>query len=430
MRNWLLAQLQNRAKRVLAQKKPKVVAITGSMGKTTAREAISIVLDSQFHVRAASKNYNNELGVPLSILGLESPGRSFWSWLKVLYGPLALNDYPSVLVLEFGADHPGDIGQLCELAPPQVGVLTGISTIHAEYFRDLEELAKEKALIISALPADGVAVLNVDDGRVASLLPTTAARVITYGSRGGDWSARNLNLQTRFDTSFGPGEVFAVTTAEVVQGEAVIGELQLKNCLGYAPVLACLSALAVGSAMGVDPAQAIAALNEKFEPVAGRLRPLPGIKGSLIIDDSYNAAPAAMLNALDLLRSFTPATEQDRRIAVLGQMAELGQYTEQEHRSIGLRVAESADLFVAVGEAMRAAQTSAVEAGLDPASIIWFPSASEAGRYLDQNIKAGDILLVKGSQSTRMEKVVKEIMAEPLRAGELLVRQDEKWLQS
>jgi len=161
----------------------------------------------------------------------------------------------------------------------------------------------------------------------------------------------------------------------------------------------------------------------------GRLNPIAGIKGSLIIDDSYNAAPLAMQNGLDVLKSFSLSTDDDRRIAVLGQMAELGQYTENEHRLIGMKVAECADLFLAVGENMRIAVESAKESGLDPNAIEWFANSEEAGRYLDREVKTGDIVYVKGSQSTRMEKVVKDIMAEPARADEILVRQDEKWLK-
>jgi UDP-N-acetylmuramyl pentapeptide synthase len=428
MRNWVIRQLQQRARRILDQKKPTIIAVTGSMGKTSAKQAIELVLATKHHVRGNKKNFNNELGVPLTILGVDSPGRSVGGWLKVLYGPLA-NDYPEMLVLEFGADHPGDIAALCELAPPKVGVVTGLSTVHAAYFKDVDELTLEKSKIISCLPADGFAILNADDPKVAAMSSATSARTMTYGSRSGDWSIQNLRLQTRRNESFDPGEMFALTLCDVVQNGIVVGELRLTNCLGYAPVMACLAGIVVGQEFGVLPSEAIAALNKNFRPVAGRLNPLPGIKGSLIIDDSYNAAPAAMLGALELLKMFTPGEEQDRRIAVLGQMAELGQYTQQEHRMIGLRAAEAVDLLVAVGPEMQIAVESAKEAGMEAAHIEWFATADEAGRFLDRIIQQGDVVLVKGSQSTRMEKVVKQIMAEPLRAEELLVRQDAKWLK-
>jgi UDP-N-acetylmuramoyl-tripeptide--D-alanyl-D-alanine ligase len=181
--------------------------------------------------------------------------------------------------------------------------------------------------------------------------------------------------------------------------------------------------------MGVSVADAIKTLSNKYHASAGRLNPIAGIKGSLIIDDSYNAAPAAMQNGLEALRIFRLTEDDNRKIVALGSMAELGQYSDQEHRLIGMKVAEVADVFVAVGENMRVAVDAAIEAGMYREAIEWFATSEEAGRYLDREIQEGDIVYVKGSQSSRMEKVVKDIMAEPLRASELLVRQEEKWLK-
>jgi UDP-N-acetylmuramyl pentapeptide synthase len=173
---------------------------------------------------------------------------------------------------------------------------------------------------------------------------------------------------------------------------------------------------------------AAAALSKQLEPVSGRLRPLAGIKGSLILDDSYNAAPASVVAGLEALQQFTPGEEYDRRIAALADMAELGTLSEQEHRAIGTLVATTADLFVAVGPQMRFAIEAAEAAGMDKNKIEWFKDSVEAGRYLDRIIEKGDVVLVKGSQSQRMEKAVKDIMAEPGRAAEFLVRQEEAWL--
>jgi UDP-N-acetylmuramoyl-tripeptide--D-alanyl-D-alanine ligase len=157
------------------------------------------------------------------------------------------------------------------------------------------------------------------------------------------------------------------------------------------------------------------------------MNPLPGIKGSLIIDSTYNAAPASMMAALDVLREFHPM-ESARRIAVLGHMAELGMYHDQEHRLVGLKVAElGVDVLVTIGELSRAIRSAAIEAGLPQEHTHHFDSPIETGRWLDGEIRKGDIVLVKGSQSARTEKVVKDIMAQPLRASELLVRQSSYW---
>ncbi|MDP2631709.1 MAG: Mur ligase family protein [Candidatus Uhrbacteria bacterium] len=430
MKALVMKMIQNRAKAILAKFKPKVIAITGSIGKTSTKEAIALVLKDEMSVRVAKKNYNNEFGVPLTILGEVSPGKSIMGWLGVLFRSYSIKSFPDVLILEFGADHPGDIEALCELAPPSVGVITGLSNIHAEFFESSEALAEEKSQLAMCLPSDGIVVLNADDHRVSQMSRETKALVRTFGIKSDDISMSELRISTRRDEEFDPGELFAITSLDVMKSNSKVGELKLRNCLGYAPAMACLAAITVADALGVSIDFAITELNREFQPSPGRLNPIAGIKGSLIIDDSYNAAPAAMINGLDILKIFSPGEEQDRRIAALGSMAELGQYSDQEHRQIGFRVAEVADVFIAVGENMRIAVESAKEAGMHSDSIEWFATSEEAGRYLDRFVQQGDIVYTKGSQSSRMEKVVKELMAEPLRAEELLVRQGENWQKS
>jgi UDP-N-acetylmuramoyl-tripeptide--D-alanyl-D-alanine ligase len=186
-----------------------------------------------------------------------------------------------------------------------------------------------------------------------------------------------------------------------------------------------LAAITVARHFGVSDDEILSSLSKiKREP--GRMNPIPGIKGSLILDSSYNAAPASVQSALEVLGEFNSA-EGARRIAVLGYMAELGKYSEQEHRMIGMRAQEAGvDLLVTVGEVARDIRRGAIEAGLREDQTQHFSNSVEAGRWLDSQIKKGDIILVKGSQSVRMERVVKDIMAEPSRAEELLVRQDWK----
>ena len=428
MKKFIISLLQKRAKVVLDKFKPRVVAITGSVGKTSAKQAIALVLSTKYKIRTAEKNFNNEIGVPLTILGMKSPGRNPFGWLTLFWKSYFIKTYPEMLILEYGADHPGDIKNLCDLASPDVAIITGISPVHAEFFKDIDHLADEKSEIIKRLPDNGVAILNGDDKRVLTM-QTLYQSFMTYGTKETDIQADEITLSTRLDDHFSPGELFIKTHAVIKLKDKEVGRLELKNAIGYASVLACLSALTVADHFGISFAMAIQKLNSDFRAMPGRLNPIAGIKGSLIIDDSYNAAPLAMQNGLDVLKSFSLSTDDDRRIAVLGQMAELGQYTENEHRLIGMKVAECADLFLAVGENMRIAVESAKESGLDPNAIEWFANSEEAGRYLDREVKTGDIVYVKGSQSTRMEKVVKDIMAEPARADERLVRQDEKWLK-
>jgi len=426
MKKFIQKLVQVKARRVVKKFKPRIVAITGSVGKTSTKNAIAAVLKTKFDVRVAEGNYNNEFGVPFAILGVESPGRSILGWLKILLK--SEKHFPQVLVLEFGADKPGDILALCELVVPEVGAVTAITPVHVEnYGSDIEKLAAEKRKLIESLPANGLAVLNADDELVRGFASASKAPVVTYGFNSGDVRGSEQILETLEDFSFEPRETFATTKFNLVFKMDSIG-VELKNALGRGQVLAALSAFAVGDYFGVSSEEIIKALSN-LEPIAGRLRPLAGIKGSLIIDDSYNAAPASVSVALKVLSAFEPR-ENRRRIAVLGDMGELGTYSEAEHRNIGLQAATVADLLFCVGEKSRDLAAGAREAGMDPEKIREFSSSVEAGRHLDTEIKQGDIVLIKGSQSMRMEKVVKDVMAEPLRAGELLVRQYGKWLES
>jgi len=430
MKQFLIKQLQNAARRAIEQHKPTIVAVTGSYGKTSTKEAIATALGVKYRVRTSQKNFNNEIGVPLTILGESSPGRSLVGWLSLLWRTRSVKEMPEVLVLEFGADRPGDIQALCELAPPTIGVVTGISSVHAEFFADMDALINGKAALLRALPPDGLAVINTDDPKTADMLEGVMAPVRRYGaSDRADVRATSIALSTRLDDDFNVGETFAVTTATAEAGGHPVGELRLQDAIGYAPILSCIAALTVGDHLNVSMSDAIVALNKQVHALPGRLRPLAGIKGSLIIDDSYNAAPAAIAHGLEVLKQFTPGERGDRRIAALGQMAELGTYDEQEHRFIGMQVAQCADLFIAVGERMAPAIDAAQEAGMDPQYVVSFATSEEAGRYLDAHIQEGDVVYVKGSQSARMEKVVKDVMAEPERASELLVRQEAKWMR-
>ncbi|HAL50507.1 MAG: Alanine racemase [Candidatus Uhrbacteria bacterium GW2011_GWD2_41_121] len=429
MKNLIIYLLRSRAKSILSKFNPKIVAITGSVGKTSAKEAIALVLSAKYKVRTAKKNYNNEFGVPLTILGEKSPGKNPFGWLALFWRSYWVKDFPQVLVLEYGIDKPGDMDKLCALARPNVAVVTGISTVHAANFQSVHSLAGEKAKLAQCVLQGGCVILNEDDEKVRAMEENANERVVKYGSRSIENTFNNMELETRVDAHFSVGETFIVTRSEITISGEVYGTLELNNMIGYAPLMSALCALTVARQMDVNVTLAMQKITKELCPVPGRLNPIAGIKGSLIIDDSYNAAPAAMQNGLEALRAFTLLEGKDRKIAALGQMAELGQYTKQEHRLIGMKVAEVADVFVAVGESMRVAVEAAEEAGMYKEAIEWFATSEEAGRYLDREIQEGDIVYVKGSQSSRMERVVKDLMAEPLRASELLVRQEEKWLR-
>jgi len=424
MKKIIQSLIQLKAKRLVLKHQPRVVAITGSVGKTSTKNAIAAVLKTKFDVRVAEENYNNEFGVPLAILGEKSPGSSVLGWLNILLKHE--KHFPQVLVLEFGADHLGDITALCRLVQAEVGVITTITPVHIEnYGSDLDKLVAEKRVLVESLLANGLAVLNGDDERVRTFALASKAPVVTYGFNACNVQGSDYLIGTRDDFSFDPGEVFATANFNV-RSNKTSSQIVLNNVLGKGLVYSSLAAIAVGEHFGLTSEEILPALAQ-LEPDKGRLRPLPGIKGSLIIDDSYNAAPASVSLALKVLSIFEPR-ENRRRIAVLGDMGQLGTLSEAEHRNIGLQASNVADLLVCVGEKAREIAAGAREAGMDPTRILEMSSPEDAGRHMDTEVKQGDIILIKGSQSMRMEKVVKDLMAEPLRAGEFLVRQYGKWL--
>lgn len=415
------------SRRVLNQHKPVIIAVTGSVGKTSTKEAIATVLRSKFNVRTARKNFNTEIGVPLTILGIEQP-KSKVGWLVILlqafyksyWSNKTNRTYPSHLVLEFGADRPGDIAHLCRLAPPSVGVITAITHVHVANYPSFETLVAEKAELVKALPRDGLAVLNADEELVMAMATTTHAEVVTFGfGPDSEVDGEGYHLERE------PSVATCFTVHDRRTGEQT--EVVLKNAIGIHQAYDALAAIAVGVRFGISLGEAAEALKSYASP-PGRLKPIAGIKGSLLLDDSYNAAPSSTKAALDVLKQFSPG-ENGRRIAALGHMAELGSYTEEMHREIGWRAAEcGVDLLVCSGEMAADICRGAKEAGMRDEQMVTAKNPEEAGRYLDHEVRKGDVVLIKGSQSARMEKVTKDLLAEPNRANELLVRQEDEWL--
>ncbi len=418
--------ITKKAKKLIEQHKPIIITITGSVGKTSTRKTIAHVLSKKFNVGTTIENYNNEFGVPLSILGKKSPGKSVFGWLGILFSKQ--KKLPQVYVLELGIDHPGDMKHLCSIVNPDIAVFTAVSPVHLEFFPSIDALVEEKAYMLECVNEGGLAILNADDPRVMGAAKHAKVDHKTFGfSQTAQIRASEFKLETRDDFSFEPGEQFSEIHARI-DTEENTGELILANALGRVSVLSALAAFAVGEHLGMSLPEMIDAVRDvKQEP--GRMNPIPAIKGALILDSSYNAAPASMASSLEVLSSFG-VKENTKRIAVLGHMAELGPQTEQEHRVLGMRVAEhGVDMLVAVGERSKDTIHGAVEAGMSESSTHFFETSEEAGRFLDREINKGDVILVKGSQSARMEKVVKDIMAEPQRAKELLVRQKGKWIK-
>lgn len=429
LKKLLQAILKIFAVKILAKYRPEVVAVTGSVGKTSTKEAIYAVLAPTYRVRRNQKNYNNEIGIPLAIIGAEAGGRSILKWLLVFLKALGLliapdKNYPKILVLEMGADHPGDIKYLTGLAPIKIAVVTAVAPVHLEYFKTLEEVAREKSNLVKNLPKTGFAILNYDDKLVLAMKEKTNAQVLTFGLlAGADILGSEISISHEVDYQ-DVSTIQGISFKLNYQGSLV--PVLLPKVVGQHLVYTALAAIAVGLAYGLNLHAMIESL-KKFEPPKGRMNIILGVKNTLLIDDTYNSSPLAAAKALHQL-SLINFNNYHKKYAVLGDMLELGDFTEQAHQELGQAVVEhKIDYLVAVGEKSRDIVRGAIKRGMAKDDCFSFARAEEAGRFLQPRISDGDLLLIKGSQGMRMEKIVKELMAEPWRAEELLVRQGKEW---
>ncbi len=347
----------------------KVIGITGSVGKTTAKEVIASVLSRRYNTLKTEKNLNTEIGVPLTLLRLRAEHER--------------------AVLELGMYVPGDIGLLARIARPEVGVVTNVSPVHLERVRSFGRIVAGKAELVEALPADGLAVLNGDDARVTAMSRRMRARTVLFGTSE-QCDVRGTAVQSRGLDGFS----FRLHHA----GESVDVDCPLA---GRHHVYPALAASAVALNDGMTLSEIAEALHEVRLDL--RLTVRQGPNGSTIIDDSYNASPASMLAALDLL-SETPG----RRIALLGQMRELGTEDRGGHERVGTYAAGKCDLLLVVGEEARVLADAARSAG---ANVEWLATAEEAAERLRKELRAGDHCLVKASRAVGLESVVEALVA-------------------
>ena len=423
---------------VLRKYKPKVVAVTGSVGKTSTKDAIYAVLSKGARVRKSEKSFNSEIGLPLTILGAPNAWNNPFRWLQnIIDGVFLLVfnvQYPEWLVLEVGADRPGDITSLSKWLPVDIAVITLLPEmpVHVEFFDSPEAVIEEKAAIIDAIKPGGVLALFADDPRTLGLqhrLPAPDARIITFGfSSASDVRGEHVALLSEDGSSPAGGWPIGMTAEISYNGTSV--PLKVAGAVGAHAFVPALAAAAVGAALH-KPLGDIAGALQSYDPPLGRMRLIRGIKDTLIIDDSYNSSPAAAAAALVTLGMInSPSTMlgiKPRKIAVLADMMELGRKSVEEHRKIGEQVAKHADFLITVGFRARDIAAAALDNGMPDNTILQFEDSGKAGAELQNLIKEGDCILVKGSQSMRMERVVEELMAEPERAEELLVRQDAEW---
>lgn len=353
----------------------RVIAVTGSVGKTSTKEAIARVLARRYPLLKSEGNFNNEIGLPLTLLQLEAEHRR--------------------VVLEMGMYAPGEIARLVEIAGPAVGVVTNVGFVHLERLGSIEAIARAKAELPQGLPQGGALVLNGDDPRVRTMAQETpASTVITYGL-GPDCDLRAEDIRSH--------GLDGVDLALVYQDEQQPVHLP---ALGRHNVYVALAAAAVGRVEGLSWEEIAAGLGDCRN--LGRLIVVAGAGGATILDDAYNASPASTLADLDLL-----AELDGRRLAVLGDMLELGAYEEKGHRQVGRRAAEVLDMLVVVGQRARWIAEEAQRR--NPGMIVRIGrDCEQAANWLRYELRPGDYLLVKGSRAMALEQVVAALRGEAL----------------
>lgn len=346
-----------------------VIGITGSVGKSSTKETMAALLGHKFRVLKNKGNMNNEIGLPLTLL--------------------SLNESHQAAVLEMGFYVPGEIKLLCKIAKPCMGVVTNIGTVHAERAGDIETIAMGKSELVQALPAkpEGLAVLNNDDPRVRAMAAQTPARVITYGfSNKADLWADDIRSTGLSGIRF--------TAHHEGKSHAIVSEL-----LGKHSVYNLLSSIAVALELGFNWNEIEMAL--RSQDMVQRVRVFTSHTGALVIDDSYNASPTSTIAALELLDEL-----EGRKVAVLGDMLELGQYEAEGHEQVGRKAAQIAKRIVLVGPRSMLTRDVILDTGFPEDDVRWFADSEEAARYLQFDLRAGQTVLVKGSHGMRMDKII------------------------
>lgn len=418
----IVAILTIEAKLLLKRAKPTIIAVTGNVGKTSTKDAVYHAIKGKVRARKSEKSYNSEIGVPLSVLGLDNAWQNPIHWTKNildgLFHCLFPGDYPEVLVLEMGVDRPGDMKRLASWIKPDVVVLTRLPEVpvHVEYFNSPEEVVDEKLALVEALKDNGLLVYNNDDEKIRDVVSTVRQRSVGY-SRYSESKFKVNGDEVIYEGGAPKGLTFNLVSAKGTAEFSLLGAVGVSHTYNFA------AATAVADYFDMEPKEAARALRD-FVPPPGRMRLVSGIKDTVIIDDAYNSSPTALERALSTLKEIKGF---NRKIAVLGDMLELGRFSINEHTRVGAQAAECCHLLLTVGVRARSIAEGALAAGMSEKNILQYDDSKRAAGELQNLLKAGDLVLIKGSQGMRMERIVEEIMAEPEKAGEVLVRQSSTW---
>jgi UDP-N-acetylmuramoyl-tripeptide--D-alanyl-D-alanine ligase len=415
--------LRLEAKAVIWKYQPKIIAITGSVGKTSTKDAIYAVLAGTAYVRKSEKSFNSEIGLPLTILGCANGWDNPYLWFKNIVKGFLLfvkkNKYPEWLILEVGIGKPGDMKKTATWLKTDIVLITAIGStpVHIEFFNSRKHLIEEKSQLIKTLKKDGILILNKDDEAVFEMKNKTKNHLISYGfQEGADIYGNSENIF--YDENQIPqGIIYRVENG----GSSL--PVIINGVLGRNHIYASLGALAVSFALKLNMVTAIEKL-KNYEIPPGRMHLLKGIKNTLIIDDTYNSSPFACEAGLKTLGEMKYS---GRKIAILGDMLELGKHTKEAHENIGKICKENCDILFSVGPRSISIHDSALENGFIKENLFKFNNSIETGEFLINFLQKNDLIFIKGSQGMRMEKIVSAILLEKDQKEKLLVRQDKEW---
>jgi UDP-N-acetylmuramoyl-tripeptide--D-alanyl-D-alanine ligase len=405
---------------ILKKHKPFIVAVTGNLGKTTTKDSIFAAI-SDLDPHASQKSFNSEVGIPLTIFREDAP-KKLKKWVGVIWRAFKIilqKDYPKFLVLEIGADKKGDIEQVTEWLKPNVTVITQFSEIpvHVENFKNREELVREKQFLAEALSDGGILIYNSDckdSNDIAAGIKNQYVRKISFGKNSGDYYAQNILSDIKKAQVY--SKIVGFEKDIILECDGVVGE---------SPIMCAIPGLIIADLLNIDIDRANAHIKNMKRP-NGRMRVLAGKNNSILIDDSYNASPLATEHGIKTLGDIKGGF---RKVAILGDMLELGEYTKEAHLKIGAIVAKHAHILIAVGTRARDIAEGAMQNGMGEGWILCCDNSREAAKEAYNILEKNDLIYIKGSQGMRMERITKFLLREDYHPKEFLVRQEDEWLK-
>lgn len=413
MKNWFKKKLEQTlaiiARCIIAKYNPSIIAITGSVGKTSTKEAIYAVIKTARRVRQAHGNFNTEFGVPLTIIGDWKATEGTFFWLKVILQGIKQImwrvEYPEVLILEYGVQKPGDMDTLLRVATPSIAVMTAIgeTPAHLEFFKSKEELAEEKAKLLHAVGAAGFIVRNSDDATVQKVSKNSMGHTVLFGM------ANNADVRIGDVTVLEDDAARPVGMTYRLKYGSASATVRCMDVIGAAHAYAGAGAASIGAIFGMHIQRIGDALSAEYRPPKHRMHISRGLGGSTIIDDTYNASPIAMEAAFEAVSGLSAK----RKIAVLGDMLELGVYSSDAHETVIKNALKVFDVLVLLGPNMHGCgeimQSKKIKKEMQLCA-----TKKEAITYLRSLLKTGDLVLIKASRGIGLEQVVEAVSSSSL----------------